>query len=781
MDTCPLRWIWLALVFCHFTEGDIVYRSLFYRMPELRMPSLPMKTLSNTTVEECAKSCAQETSIDCQSFDVDNVLQTCRLHNHSHEDRNLPLVVSQSTDHYRTYFERLFNHLPNHILTFDHKRQISDVSVEQCARRCVMEMTFRCLGFDYEVTLRKCWLTDLSPSGSHGLIPRVDVDYYERQSNGPLEYFLNFGYGSLRQLEGERIYHKTVVGVSLVACAHLCLAENTFRCTSFDYEYNDKSCHMSMYIAANVYGLVTSRADDKSVVHYEFIDRFLRRFYPTPYSAVQGHNDRTITAVTPSACARKCLEETNFICRSFDYQVNEGTCLLSTKSGSDVGGLVSQGTSQVHHFEMKPHLDCGGLRESETGDVASPNWPRNYAHNLNCTWTIRVPKFKIIRLQFTHLILANETNENCSPNSDRLLIVDKANQVTCLKSNTREFISQSNDIRLIFLTNGRGDAPGFKLQYKTDWACGGYYSEPYGEFSSPGWPSKYPPSQNCTWFIEAPPGVKIFLTFENVNLEEDIKRPCHSSFDFIEVYETHGNSTFLCGKNDRFTFNSTESKLYVQFTSDSRVEKSGFHAFYTFVYDTLNSNSTTLQTGSTPTDLYGVLNVTSWLEFLKTDEENNSDSEMNSHENEKYIHYIDVHLQPTMETPIENPNFTLQTERLPEIFRIERDLHLVIAIIAISFTVILTVLMGVIVLTCRHLRRSTFKEQKAPVYLFPDEESSMYEKDNNLNGETEKRRDSDYESQPSLADVSFINPTYDGSSQQLLLPSCTSIPSAVND
>ena len=187
-----------------------------------------------------------------------------------------------------------------------------------------------------------------------------------------------------------------------------------------------------------------------------------------------------------------------------------------------------------------------------------------------------------------------------------------------------------------------------------DWACGGYYSEPYGEFSSPGWPSKYPPSQNCTWFIEAPPGVKIFLTFENVNLEEDIKRPCRSSFDFIEVYENHENSTFLCGRNDRFTYNSTGSKLYVQFTSDGRVEKSGFHAFYTFVYDTLNSNYTTLQTVSTPTALYGVLNVTSWLEFLKTDEENNSDSEMNSHENDKYIHYIDFHLQPTLETPIES-------------------------------------------------------------------------------------------------------------------------------
>lgn len=92
--------------------------------------------------------------------------------------------------------------------------------------------------------------------------------------DGPLEYFLNFGYGSLRQLEGEQIYQKTVVGVSLVACAHLCLAENAFKCTSFDYLYEDESCYMSMYIAANVYGLMTSRSDDKKIIHYEFIGNY---------------------------------------------------------------------------------------------------------------------------------------------------------------------------------------------------------------------------------------------------------------------------------------------------------------------------------------------------------------------------------------------------------------------------------------------------------------------------------------------------------------------------
>lgn len=37
-------------------------------------------------------------------------------------------------------------------------------------------------------------------------------------------------------------------------------------------------------------------------------------------------------------------------------QISEGTCTLSDKTGSDVGGLYYEGTDEVHHFEMKPLL-----------------------------------------------------------------------------------------------------------------------------------------------------------------------------------------------------------------------------------------------------------------------------------------------------------------------------------------------------------------------------------------------------------------------------------------
>ena len=43
-------------------------------------------------------------------------------------------------------YGRLFNRISNHVLTLNHNRNIPGLPVEECARRCIMEMTFRCQG-----------------------------------------------------------------------------------------------------------------------------------------------------------------------------------------------------------------------------------------------------------------------------------------------------------------------------------------------------------------------------------------------------------------------------------------------------------------------------------------------------------------------------------------------------------------------------------------------------------------------------------------------------------
>ena len=96
-------------------------------------------------------------------------------------------------------------------------------------------------------------------------------------SEGPLSHFINYGFGSLRPLTGSQIYNQIQVGVTLEACATLCLSETSFKCISFDYTFTDNTCHLSEYIAANVYGMATNY--NFRVMHFELAGKCSSRYY----------------------------------------------------------------------------------------------------------------------------------------------------------------------------------------------------------------------------------------------------------------------------------------------------------------------------------------------------------------------------------------------------------------------------------------------------------------------------------------------------------------------
>ena len=89
---------------------------------------------------------------------------------------NILLVITAA-------YDKLFNRIPNHVITMRHKRRIQGVRVEECARRCILEMTFRCTGFDYGKPSRLCLLTDKVPADVNGLRKRANTDFYERKSS----------------------------------------------------------------------------------------------------------------------------------------------------------------------------------------------------------------------------------------------------------------------------------------------------------------------------------------------------------------------------------------------------------------------------------------------------------------------------------------------------------------------------------------------------------------------------------------------------------------------
>uniref|UniRef100_A0A3B3I127 Neuropilin n=2 Tax=Oryzias latipes TaxID=8090 RepID=A0A3B3I127_ORYLA len=99
--------------------------------------------------------------------------------------------------------------------------------------------------------------------------------------------------------------------------------------------------------------------------------------------------------------------------------------------------------------------------------------------------------------------------------------------------------------------------------------------------TSPGYPSAYPPSQQCVWVITAPePSQRILINFNpHFDLED---REC--KYDYVEVY--NGGDEFspmlgkCCGKIAPAPIVSTGGQLLIKFVSDYETHGAGFSVRY---------------------------------------------------------------------------------------------------------------------------------------------------------------------------------------------------------
>lgn len=80
----------------------------------------------------------------------------------------------------------------------------------------------------------------------------------------------------------------------------------------------------------------------------------LANFRRTGNAAISGHNDRHLTGVSPEDCAKACVAETAFACRSFDYYKGQNRCDLSARSADQVGGLATGGSYDAYDHYARP-------------------------------------------------------------------------------------------------------------------------------------------------------------------------------------------------------------------------------------------------------------------------------------------------------------------------------------------------------------------------------------------------------------------------------------------
>ncbi|XP_074654352.1 uncharacterized protein LOC141908279 isoform X2 [Tubulanus polymorphus] len=582
----------------------------------LRWLVIPLKKLRTTRVTyvnrvlkdilslpSCIAECEAEVSFYCHSVDFNSKEFECTLHSSDVYNSSNLLTPALNVDHYETNYLRNFQRkLPSSNVRYHSRSKHHNVlTLEGCARYCALETVFKCRAFGYLLYTKECWLSERESHVDNINQARLyssQLDYYERIPEGTLAKFINYGLGSLRPLHRSSVYLFKKLGLTVEQCADKCLNETTFRCMSFDFRPSDGMCGTSEYMTANVHGLQPS-AD---IFHLEMIEKWLVYFYVTPFAVLSGSNKKHYNRVSPDRCAELCVKESDFICRSFDYQAVKGTCFLHSKTGNDVGGLYKRWLIAIHHFEMKPLNDCGGVLTARNGDFASPNWPREYNHKMNCTWNISTTKNKVIRIRFTHLKLAVQSwlAEDCNDQVDRLTVIDpgKPGQPLkqCLPVDTTEWTSTSNKISVHFTADSINTAQGFRAFYYTEWPCKGtILTENEGEFASPNWPNRYTKNTKCQWLIEAPKGMKITLAFDSFNLESHGPIMCSDKLDHVTVYDGRQIPSLVigrfCGDKLPRAMTSTGRHLLITFESNTKTELQGFHAKYQFYGETIISKN----------------------------------------------------------------------------------------------------------------------------------------------------------------------------------------------
>ncbi|XP_026791721.3 procollagen C-endopeptidase enhancer b isoform X1 [Pangasianodon hypophthalmus] len=249
----------------------------------------------------------------------------------------------------------------------------------------------------------------------------------------------------------------------------------------------------------------------------------------------------------------------------------------------------AQGQSQTNF--TRPVFRCGGHLTTDSGFVASEDFPTHYKPNSKCTWYITVPEGHVVMLQFR--IFDLEADPTCRYDyvdvyNGHSYTVQKLGRF-CGTFRPGALISTSNLMMLEMVSDsGRGGRgflaffSGGKPHVDENQFCGGKLTKPQGSVKTPNWPdSNYPTGISCSWHISVATNMVIEVKFEKLDLETD--KYCR--FDYVALFNggESDNSRRIgkfCGDIVPEPIVSRGNELLVQFVSDLSLTGAGFMAHY---------------------------------------------------------------------------------------------------------------------------------------------------------------------------------------------------------
>ncbi|XP_061684348.1 mannan-binding lectin serine protease 1 isoform X1 [Syngnathoides biaculeatus] len=269
------------------------------------------------------------------------------------------------------------------------------------------------------------------------------------------------------------------------------------------------------------------------------------------------------------------------------------------------------------------------------GSFQSPDFPANYPDDTLRHWEIRVPHGFRVRLHFSHFDL--EPSESCQYDYVKVEAGGGASPLGLFcggESSDPEkvpgpapFASHGNVLSVVFSSDfsNQEKFSGFRAHYSAedvdecaegvdgraacDHLChnyvGGFYcscrhgyllhrdnrtcavecsglvfSERTGSVSSVNFPSSYPKSSECSYFIRAAPGLKLRLHFDrNFDVEDHPEVTC--PYDYVKIQTAAGEFGPFCGRQSPGVIQTDADAVAILFHSDDTGENIGWRITYT--------------------------------------------------------------------------------------------------------------------------------------------------------------------------------------------------------
>ncbi|XP_061841495.2 suppressor of tumorigenicity 14 protein-like [Nerophis lumbriciformis] len=258
----------------------------------------------------------------------------------------------------------------------------------------------------------------------------------------------------------------------------------------------------------------------------------------------------------------------------------QGRVMLKPDDALHVDGVVTRAIDPRMTSSSVSVRKSFNVHVREGGVVQSPGFPDSpYPPGVYLQWRLRADPAHRVRLDFDTLILEDDCERDFVKIYDSLAPIEQATitEHCGFPHRSLSFVSSGSVMLLTLVTDQQKNFPGFRATYSqvslAPPDCGGTLSGDAGFFSSPFFPSSYPPGSVCVWSIQVPEDKSVKVEFQKFYVGND-STDC--SRDYVEV-----NGRRLCGATaGSKVVESRSNVMTVKFNSDSSYVDQGFVAEY---------------------------------------------------------------------------------------------------------------------------------------------------------------------------------------------------------